>query len=261
MRTFGPAVTQALGEMEAIVAGDPGNPFAQFALGHLAYRDGRLGTAARAFARGLELDPERPATRLPFGRLLREMDRLDESERQLRIAVEQTTPDDDRTRIGLAETLTARGDTDEAGRIVEAVLARAPNDFAALAAKGRLLVAKGQPGEAVSFLERAGGGQEVEPWVELGELYLRQGQPAKAREVAERALSRAPGHPWALAVEGHALILEHRREEGLAALRSALARRPRRPEGWLSLAAAFDSGGRSREAETCRQQADAARRL
>jgi predicted Zn-dependent protease len=242
-----------------VVALDPGNPFAHQALGHLAYRDGRLGTAARAFARSLELDPERQGTRLPFGRMLREMDRLEDSERQLRIAVEQATPDDDRTRIGLAETLTARGSTEEAGRIIDAVLARSANDDEALAAKGRLLVAQGRTAEAVPYLERGGDAAEVEPLVELGELFLRLGQPARARESAERALARVPGHPWALAVAGRALIQEQRRAEGLAALQKALANRPRRPEGWLSLARAFEAAGQPREADLCRRKAEEAR--
>jgi predicted Zn-dependent protease len=259
MGAFGPAVPRALSELEAVVAADPGNPFAHFALGHVAYRDGRLGTAARAFARGLELDPERPATRLPFGRLLREIDRLEDSERQLRIAVEQTTADDGRTRIGLAETLTARGNTAEAERLVDGVLARTANDHEALAAKGRLLAAAGRPLEAVPYLERAGAGPDVEPWVELGELYLRLSQPARARESAERALSRVRGHPWALAVAGRALIQERRRAEGLAALRSAVALRPRRPEGWQSLARAFEDAGQPQEAALCRRKAEESR--
>ena len=259
MGAFGPAVPGALSELEAVVAADPGNPFARFALAHIAYRDGRLGTAARHFARGLELDPERPGTRLPFGRLLREMDRLEDSERQLRIAVEKTTADDDQTRIGLAETLTVRGQTDEAGRIIEAVLSRTANDSEALAAKGRLLAAQGRTREAVPYLERAGAGPEVEPWIELGELYLRLGQPAAARQSAERALARVPGHPWALAVAGRALLQERRKEEALAALGRALALRPRRPEGWLSLARAFADAGQPGEAERCRRNAEKTR--
>ena len=158
------------------------------------------------------------------------------------------------------ETLTARGSTEEAGRIIDAVLARSAKDDEALAAKGRLLLAQGRPAEAVPYLEQGGDGQEVEPLVELGELFLRLGQPARARESAERALARVPGHPWALAVAGRALIEEQRRAEGLAALQKALANRPRQPEGWLSLARAFEAAGQSREADLCRRKAEEARR-
>ena len=45
----------------------------------------------RAFARTLELDPDRPGIRQNYGKLLRELERYGESERELRIALAQTT--------------------------------------------------------------------------------------------------------------------------------------------------------------------------
>ncbi len=161
MAAFGPAVPAALAEVERIVAEDPGNPFAHFAVGHLAYREGRFGTAARAFDQGLELDPERPNTRLPFGRLLREMGRLEDSERQLRIAIEQTGPGDDRTRIGLAETLVARGkmylrlgQPARALQIAGGALARAVHPWA-MAVTGHALILSGQREQGTELLRRA----------------------------------------------------------------------------------------------------------
>src|SRR5262249_33094398 len=47
----------------------------------------------------------------------------------------------------------------------------------------------------------------------------------------------------ALAVRGHALVKEGRRDEGLAALHEALRLRPRRPQAWQSLASAFAAAG------------------
>jgi predicted Zn-dependent protease len=260
MHARGSAVPPALARMEAIVAADPGNPFANFVLGELAYRDGRLGTAARAFDRAVALDPDRPAMRVTFGRALRDLERLEDSERQLRTALEQTTADDVATRIALAETLIARGRTGEAGTLIEAVLARNPKDAEAAAAKGRLLIADGRATEAVSYLERAANGPDVDPALDLGELYLRLGQPIRAREVAERALARMPGHPWAMALAGHALILEGRRDEGVVALHKAVALRPLRPAAWVSLARGFDAAGQPREADLCRRKAEEARR-
>jgi predicted Zn-dependent protease len=113
----------------------------------------------------------------------------------------------------------------------------------------------------VSYLERAGASAEVEPWIELGELYLRLGQPDKAQQSAERALARVPGHPWALAVAGRALVREGRRAEGVEVLRSAVILRPRRPEGWLSLARAFDEAGLRPEAVLCQRKAEEARTM
>jgi tetratricopeptide (TPR) repeat protein len=255
----GPAAGAALGEIEEIARLDPDNPYAHFALGGLAYREGHLTRAAEAYARGLELDPDRPGMRLPYGNLLRDMQRLEDSERQLRIALEQTTADDHRTRIGLAATLTARGATAEAETLLAGVLARAPDHVEALAAQARLRVAQGRPGEAVPLFERvaAAAGVDPQPWVELARLHIAQGDGAAAATAAGRALAVSPRHPWAMAIQGHALLLGGRREEGLALLQRALAEHPRRPEAWLSLATAFEAAGDRARAESCRRQASA----
>ena len=105
--------------------------------------------AARAFARTLELDPDRPGMRQNYGKLLRELGRYDESERELRIALAQTTEDDSRTRVSLAETLVALKKTDEAETLVATVLAREPKNPEALGAKGRLLLAQDRVPEAL----------------------------------------------------------------------------------------------------------------
>ena len=57
----------------AITELDPGNPFAFGTLASMAYRYGSLPIAARAFARTLELDPDRPGIRQNYGKLLREL--------------------------------------------------------------------------------------------------------------------------------------------------------------------------------------------
>ena len=185
---------------------------------------------------------------------------LEDSERQLRIAVEQTADGDVRTPLSLAETLQARGNLEEAERVVDGVLAKTPGDGPALAAKARLLVGRGREADAVSYLERAGDGAQADDWVEAAELYLLRGQPARARECAEVVLRRSPGHPWAMALAGHALILEGKRDAGVTLARRALASRPRRPGAWLSLAAAFDAAGEGASAARCRRLAEEARR-
>ena len=91
--------------------------------------------------------------------------------------------------------------------------------------------------------------------MELARVYLSLGEAGKAFEAGGEALRRSGGHPWALAVTGHALILEGRRDEGLNMLKRAVAAQPRRPEAWLSLAAAFEAAGDSRQAAACRRAA------
>jgi predicted Zn-dependent protease len=253
--THGPAADRGVEELLLIAKIDPGNPYGQYALGNLAYRTGRLRLADTAYAKALELDPDRPGMRLTYGRLLRDLGRLADSEKQLRLAVEQTTADDARTRISLAETLIELRKLDEAQGILKAVLARWPDHVEALAASGHLLVAAGKAREAIPYLEKAAAGTDPEPFVELARVYLSLGDAGNALQAGQEALRRSSAHPWALAVTGHALILQGKRDEGLLALRRALAAQPRRPEAWQSLAAAFEAAGDSRQAAACRRAA------
>lgn len=255
MIAHGPAVRAALQETQAIADKDPGNPFAHFTLASLAYRAGQLVLADQAFARTLQIDPDRPGMRHYYGRLLREMGRLEESERQLRMAVEQTTADDSSTRVNLAETLIARGTLAEAEALLANVLAREPKHIDARHGMGRLRMAQGRPLEAIPFFEEAAQSRDADPWIDLALAHLAAGQAAQAEAAAGQALSRSPGHPWALAVKGHALVLEGRREDGVAVLRKALALRPRRPEVWMSLARGFEAASDEATARLCRENA------
>ena len=244
---------QALVEAVAIQEEDPGNPFASQTVASLAYRTGRLGLSARAYRRALELDPDRPSTRQSFGKLLRELGRLDESEKELRLAVEQTDADDMRTRASLVATLVLRGKTEEAGKLVDVLMAKDPRSLDVLQARGRWLIALGRVEEAASALTEAARGPDADPLVELAVAWLGKGDAARAQAAAEAALARVPGQPWAQGVLGHALVLQGRRDDGLAVLKRAVAARPKRPQAWMSLAAGFDAAHDEASAEACRR--------
>jgi len=250
---------RASAEAMAIAEADPGNPFAQTTVASLAYRAGRLAAAARAYRRSLELDPDRPAVRQNYGKLLRDMNRLEDSEKELRLALDQTDASDRRTRSSLAETLTLVGKTEEAGRLIGELLRSEPKDPEALAAQGRLLAAQGKLAEAASRLAAAGQSGDTDARIDLARVYTRMGDFARAREAAGAVVTANPGHPWALAVLGHAVVLEGHRDEGLTLLRRAEAARPRRPEAWLSLAEGFDAAKDRPAAARCRQAAQALR--
>ena len=79
-------------------------------------------------------------------------------------------------------------------------------------------------------------------------------RPGDARNAATEALRRNPGHPWAIAVLGHALILDGQRPQGLEYLQRAVAIRPRRPAVWEALAAGFEAAGQSSMAAQCRRE-------
>jgi Tfp pilus assembly protein PilF len=253
----GKELPQAFEDVTAITRLDPGNPFAFGTLASMAYRFGNLPDAAHAFRRTLELDPDRPGVRQNYGKLLRELGRQTDSERELRIAVEQAPDDDSRTRINLIETLVAAGKTSEANTLLTDILAKEPKNPEALGAKAHLLAAEGRIAEALPFFEAAAATPDPEPVIELAQAYLAAGDAAKARSAAARALGMRPGHPWAMALLGTALVREGQDNAGLEYLRKAIAAGPRRPAVWISLARGFEAAGQPTLAATCRRNAAA----
>ena len=248
-------LAQAATEAAAIAEQDPGNPFAFSTVASLEYRAGRLAEAGRAFRRALELNPDRPALRQNYGKLLRDMGRLDESEKELRLALAQTDAVDVRTRASLAQTLALVGKTAEAEALVAAALRIEPNDPDALLARARVKTALGKNQEALDSFRAAASGGDPDARIELALALLRLGDFAGARSEAGAVLEKSGGHPWAMAVVGEALVREGRRDEGLAALRRSQAARPRRPEAWLTLAEGFDAANDKPAAEACRRAA------
>src|SRR5262249_8255855 len=121
-------------------------------------------------------------------------------------------------------------------------------------AMGRLLLARGRPGDAMPYLDGASASRDVDPLLDLAAAYLAAGDSERAAEAAGRALERHPGHPRALGLLGHALVVEGRRGDGLTLLQRALAIGPRRAEVWRALAAAFAAAGDAKSAERCRRE-------
>jgi arylsulfatase A-like enzyme/Tfp pilus assembly protein PilF len=255
LRAHNMPLAEAAAEASAIALKDPGNPFAHNTVASLAYRAGRLREAAGAYRRALELDPDRPAVRQNYGKLLRDMGRLQESEKELRLAVEQTDAVDARTRASLAQTLALVGKTQEAEAVAAEALRIEPNDPETLLARARVKAAMGRKDEAAESFRAAAAAGEPDARIELALLLLRSGDAAAAGSEAEAVLKERPGHPWALGVLGQALVREGRRDEGLAALRRGQAARPRRPEAWLTLAEGFDAANDKAAAEACRRAA------
>jgi arylsulfatase A-like enzyme/Tfp pilus assembly protein PilF len=254
----GPALPRAFEEVQRIVASDPDNPFAYGTLASMAYRHGSLVVAAQAFERTLALDPDRPGVRQNYGKLLRELERYGDSDRELRLALAQSD-DDERTRINLAETLVAEHKFGEAGTLIDSVLAKQPDHPEAAGAKGRLLMAQGQVVQAIPFLEKSTATSEPEPSIDLARAYLTLGDIVRARTAAEDALHKSPGHPWAMTLVGTSLIRDGQRDAGLEYLSRAVNVGPRRPAVWESLAEGFDAANEGARAAMCRRQAAAIR--
>jgi tetratricopeptide (TPR) repeat protein len=143
---------------------------------------------------------------------------------------------------------------EEAETILTDVIAREPRHDKARAAMGRLLLARGRARDALPYLESAASGEGVDALLDLAAAYLALPEPARAAQTAARALERNPGHPRALALLGHALVVQGRRAEGVGALERALALRPRRAEVWRELAEGFQAAGEAKSAGRCREE-------
>ena len=223
----------------------------------MAYRFGSLPVAAGAFARALELDPDRPGLRQNYGKLLRELERYDDSERELRIAVEQAGASAVEPRVSLVETLIAAGRTSDARKAFDELGPTAAERADVVIVQARLMAAERGVAAALPLYERAARGNDVETLVELAEAYLAAGDAARALEAADRALSRGSGHPWALAVKARALAATGNVDAARPLLARAMNVRPRRPAVWRSLADGFAATGDDRSATRCLMEARA----
>jgi len=257
----GAALPAAFQEVQEVTRIDPNNPFAFGTLASMAYRYGSLIVASHAFARTLELDPDRPGIRQNYGKLLRELGRYDESERELRIALALTGDEDASgpTRVSLAQTLIVLKKTDEADTLLTGVLNRDAKNQEALIARGRLRTVQGRINEAVSSLEQVTSASDADMLIDLASAYIGANRLDKARAAATDALRRTPGHPWAIAILGQVLVREGQTAQGLALLERAFQIGPRRPAVWEALAAGFDAAGRAGEATRCRLEAQSLR--
>jgi cytochrome c-type biogenesis protein CcmH/NrfG len=122
-------------------------------------------------------------------------------------------------RIGRGKTWFGLTDYDRARRELQAALAVAPVDAAALGTLGRLELQRATaPADLVTakqLLERATRADpgDPEPWYDLGRVNERLGQPAAAIVALDRALRLSPQHPGAFFEMGHALRAAGRTRE------------------------------------------------
>ena len=254
-------VPSAMEEVAQLAREDPGNPFVQEVLAGLALRIGRRDLAASALAAFLEIEPDRADVRARRGSLLRSLGRWDEAEGELRRALADGGADAF-TRAALADALVAQGSSaklQEAEQLLEGVLASDPRHHSGNLALGRLRLAQGRPAEAASRFEAAAAGGDREALLELAEVYAGQGRTAASEEAARRVLAGEPANPWALALVGHARILQGDAQQGQALLERAMRVGPRRPQVWLRLAAGFQALGRGDIARQCRAAASGTR--
>lgn len=138
--------------------------------------------------------------------LLLDSGRIDEALAAARRAVQaQPTP---ACLMQLAQALHANGDIDDALKAVEAVLARAPEDAAAMTSRATLLLEQGRASEALEGFDRviAKHGSDADVLCNRAAALHRLGRAGESLEAAEAALRLQPAHRQAMHARGRALL-------------------------------------------------------
>jgi predicted Zn-dependent protease len=173
------------------------------------------------------------------------------------------------TRL-LAETLKARGQRDEAARLLDNLLRKHPGDTAAMLGRAVLHLDTGQPQRAIPLLEQV---LQLDPRrqrtgrYQLALAYERAGRPADARrvlgelqamqeaEVLNDALRSQPNNPDVQLRAARALLAGRHVGAALDLIGKVLERRPADPEAHRLLATYYDSIGQTERAAEHRRRA------
>src|SRR5205807_219588 len=106
------------------------------------------------YRRALELSPQRDDERLHVAEILITIRQPEEAVRHLALLSERR-PEDVKVLVNLARCHRLQGQSDEARRILDQVLARTPQDAVALTERGRLELDNNRPSAAEPWLRKA----------------------------------------------------------------------------------------------------------
>lgn len=159
---------------------DPGDPKAWLELGDVFYAHDFFGLAAEAYARGIEIAPERPLLRYMRAVSLHEAEEpgaLEEIDRALALD-EETVHLRWRAAIWNLEA----GELDRANDLAEEAVALAPTDRNAVRALGRVRLEQGRPEDAIRILSPLlrTPGDDAEIHAMLGTAFRVAGRPAES---------------------------------------------------------------------------------
>jgi tetratricopeptide (TPR) repeat protein len=132
----------------------PDNPQALYLRGNLMRQVQAVQKAIPDYQRAVELDPGHEPARRALAASLLEVGRYPEALAQLE-HLRQKAPDDLDLMVRTARCLKGLGRGREARQTLDVVLARAPDNGAALRSRGQMALLDGQPEEAERWLERA----------------------------------------------------------------------------------------------------------
>ena len=233
-------------------------------LGVLAYRQGRLASAASYFRQASRAEPAHPLYRGNLGAVLRAMGELEQAERELEQSIrlggggpalwlelgfvrlargayaaagvafrqaQALSPRHPEAWWGLGLSHAGLGELDAAADALERALEQEPGFWRAYPALAGVRRQQGRWEEARQLLERA---VRLAPAVsslrlQLAEIYLAEGRPGPAEEQLRTAVALGGERPELLYALGRAQLMAGRPQEALSALQQAARREPAGP--------------------------------
>lgn len=196
--------------------------------------------AVDSYRRALELDADHEEARLGLAiALMHEKNYAEASEHLRRLL--QGQPDSLRMQVGLAECLDGLGESAEAARLMDDVLAQEPEVAPALSLRGRIALNNGELAEAESWLRQAircdpkdqralyslvlcleKTGQDEEARQRRQQLQQLEQDLNRFSQIVTKELSERPTDPSLYCTLGEILLRSGKREEGMRWLQNAL---------------------------------------
>ncbi|HTU92150.1 MAG TPA: tetratricopeptide repeat protein [Gemmataceae bacterium] len=203
-----------------------------------------MSTAADSYRHALELDPDHEEAHLGYAVALLEGKNYVEAGKHFDRLL-QIQPENLRVQVGLAECLEGQGETAEAERIVDEVLAQQPQFASALSLRGQFALKKGQWAEAATALRQAlrgnpldhraryslircleQNGQEEEAQQQHRQLQQLEEDTARFHDIVTKEIAQRPHDPALHYTLGKLFLRVGQREEGIRWLHSALSLDP-----------------------------------
>jgi tetratricopeptide (TPR) repeat protein len=209
----------------------------------------------------VQLDPDHEEARQGLAIALMESKSFAEAAEHLEI-LRQRQPDNLRLQVGLAECRSALGDSAEAARLVDHVLAEQPQFTRALALRGRLLAYQGNYDAAEPWLRQAlernpsdhqarydlilclrSNGKEAEAQQHKQKLLQLEEDLRRFNDIVLRDMVQRPLDPALHCTLGQLLLRSGHRAEGLRWLQNALRLDPQYAPARQALAEYAHQGG------------------
>lgn len=217
---------------------EPALVSAHISLARIDLRQGKSGAALERLKAQNQIDTNNIDVMLELAQVYRSRQEWDDAQRWLESATALAPARELRPDLALVELLMLRNQTDAALKVANGLVAKAPEELAAMVTLARVQLVKRDMAAARPVLVRASrrAAFETEPLVEIAGLQLRAGDAPNARYSLEKALQTLPNHVPALVLSSTALLAQNQVADAQKTAERVVALAPKAAAGHLLLA-------------------------